>query len=322
MVDDELTIAECGANATITNAAMNSFTESKKLRFGIKKCNKMHIGEDTLVCEDIYVHDGVGKTVGQNKYVGDVLEDNGSNKANIKERVDKGYGIVTEILSILAEIPLGPYRVSVGLKLRDAMLLNGILFNSEIWYNVKEEEEKKLSEVDEYLLRSILGAPSKTPKEALFLETGCIPIKFILKMRRAMYLHHILKRPPGELIRKFYEAQKCKPSKGDWSQTVAQNISEINLNLSDQKISQMSKYKFRKLLKKKIHIAAFNYLMEKKQSHSKMSDIEYRDLTIQGYLKSDSGLTDEEKQFLVKFRMASVSKNYSNQYEDKDVNSA
>ena len=104
--------------------------------------------------------------------------------------MDKGYGIVNEILSILSEIPLGPYWVSVGLKLRDAMLLNGILFNSEIWYNVTEEEEKKLSEVDEYLLRSILGAPSKTPKEALFLETGCIPIKFILKMRRAMYLSY------------------------------------------------------------------------------------------------------------------------------------
>ena len=318
MVDDELTIAECGANATITNAIMNSFTESKKLKFGIKKCNKMHIGEDTLVCEDIRVHDSVGKTVIQDKYVGDVLENNGSNKANIKERLDKGYGIVNEILSILSEIPLGPYRMSVGLRLREAMLLNGIMFNSEIWYNVKEEEEKKLSEVDEFLLRSILGAPAKTPKEALFLETGCVPIKYILKMRRLMYLHHILKRPHDELIRKFYEAQKCKPSKGDWAQTVAENIGELNLNLSDAEISQMSKYKFRKLLKKKVYDSAFTYLMEKKRSHSKMSDTEYRELEIQTFLKSNSGLTNDEKHFLIKFRlrMASLRKNYPNQYQD------
>ena len=125
----------------------------------------MHIGEITLVCEDIRVHDSVGKTVLQDKYVGDVLENNGSNKANIKERLDKGYGIVNEILSILSEIPLGPYRMSVGLRLREAMLLNGIMFNSEIWYNVKEEEEKKLSEVDEFLLRSILGAQQKHPRK-------------------------------------------------------------------------------------------------------------------------------------------------------------
>ena len=319
MVDDELTIAECGPNATITNSVMNTFTESKKLRFGIKKCNKMHIGQDTLVCEDIKVHEDIGKTVVQDKYVGDVLEANGSNKANIKERVDKGYGIVNEILSILSEIPLGPFRMSVGLKLREAMFLNGVLFNSEIWYKVKEDEEQKLSDVDEFLLRSILGVPSKTPKEALFLETGCVPIKFILKQRRLMYLHHILKRPQSELIRKVYEAQKSEPSKGDWYETVTENLIELNVNKSDEQISQMSKYKFRKLLKKMIHNSAFDYLMRKKQSHSKMSDIEYNKLEMQRYLKSDSGLSDAEKQFLVKFRlrMASLRKNFQNQYQDK-----
>ena len=255
----------------------------------------------------------------QDKYVGDVLEANGSNKANIKERVDKGYGIVNEILSILSEIPLGPFRMSVGLKLREAMFLNGVLFNSEIWYKVKEDEEQKLSDVDEFLLRSILGVPSKTPKEALFLETGCVPIKFILKQRRLMYLHHILKRPQSELIRKVYEAQKSKPSKGDWYETVTENLIELNVNKSDEQISQMSKYKFRKLLKKMIHNSAFDYLMRKKQSHSKMSDIEYNKLEMQRYLKSDSGLSDAEKQFLVKFRlrMASLRKNFQNQYQDK-----
>ena len=87
------------------------------------------------------------------------------------------------------------------------MLLNGILFNSEI-YNLKVEEEAKLNAVDEYLLRSILGVPSKTPKEALFLETGCIPVKFHLKVHQLMYLHHILKRHKDELIRRFYEPLK------------------------------------------------------------------------------------------------------------------
>ena len=80
----------------------------------------------------------------------------------------------------------------------------------------------------------------------------------------------------------------------------------------------MSKYKFRKLLKKKVYESAFRYLIVKKQSHSKMSDTEYKDLEIQTYLRSNSGLTNEEKQFLVKFRlrMASLRKNYPNQYQD------
>ena len=191
----------------------------------------------TSVCEDIKVHEDVGKTVTKDKYVGDVLTADGANTENIKERADKGYGIVNEILSILSEIPLGPYRISVGLKLREAMLLNGILFNSEIWYNVKEEEVQKLSSVDEYLIQSVLGVPSKPPKEALFLESGCIPVKYLLKMRRLMYLHHILRRPRNELIRKFYDAQKCKISKGDWAQMVQDDLKELNLEINAEEIN-------------------------------------------------------------------------------------
>ena len=40
-------------------------------------------------------------------------------------------GIVSEILSIISEVPLGKHATTVAMKLRDVMLLNGILFNSE-----------------------------------------------------------------------------------------------------------------------------------------------------------------------------------------------
>ena len=122
MVDDELTIAECDPKSTLPNVAMNSFTESKKLKFGIKKCHKLHIGEERLVCDQIRVHNDVGKTVTQDKYIGDIIAADGSNEANITERINKGYGIVNEIVSILEEIPLGPYKIPAGLKLREAML--------------------------------------------------------------------------------------------------------------------------------------------------------------------------------------------------------
>ena len=108
---------------------------------------KMHIGEKTLVCEDIKVHENVGKTLDNEKYIGDVIQNNGSNTANIKERCDMGYGIANEILAILEDIPLGPYKVSGVLKLREARLLNGELCNSEILYNLKYNKIQKLSDI-------------------------------------------------------------------------------------------------------------------------------------------------------------------------------
>ena len=65
----------------------------------------------------------------------------------------------------------------MGLKLRQAMLINGILFNSEVWH---VEHVKALEKVDEHLLRSLLQCHSKTPLEFLFLETGSVPIRYTI----------------------------------------------------------------------------------------------------------------------------------------------
>ena len=47
--------------------------------------------------------------------------------------------------------------MDIGLKLRQAMLLNGVLFNSEAWHGVSLEDIKTLESVDEQLLRSLLN---------------------------------------------------------------------------------------------------------------------------------------------------------------------
>ena len=53
--------------------------------------------------------------------------------------------------------------MQIGLQLRQAMLLNGMLFNSEVWHNISEDEVKILERVDELLLRSLVKAHSKLP---------------------------------------------------------------------------------------------------------------------------------------------------------------
>ena len=61
----------------------------------------------------------------------------GKNTFYLEERRMKAYGIVSEIVAILREVPLGKYEIEAGLKLRNAMFLYGILTNCEIWYGIK-----------------------------------------------------------------------------------------------------------------------------------------------------------------------------------------
>ena len=74
---------------------------------------------------------------------------------------------------------------------------------------------RELEEVDECFLRRILNAHSKTPIEALYLELGCTPLRYIIKSRRINYLHYLTKLKKDELLSRFFQAQMKLPVKGD-----------------------------------------------------------------------------------------------------------
>ena len=90
------------------------------------------------------------------------MDQSGKIRNTVEDRRNKGYGIVAEILAIVNDIPLGKYKMEIGLMLRQAMLLNGVLFNSEAWHGVSLDDIKTLESVDEQLSRSIINAHSKT----------------------------------------------------------------------------------------------------------------------------------------------------------------
>ena len=92
----------------------------------------------------------------EEKYLGDLINCNGTNKNTIEDRRNKGFGIANEIIAILDEIPLGRFKMEIGLKLRQAMLINGILYNSEAWHSISEAEIRLLEAVDEHLLRALV----------------------------------------------------------------------------------------------------------------------------------------------------------------------
>ena len=96
---------------------------------------------------------------------------------------------------------LGHWRIESGLRLRQAMFINGTLFNSEAWHGITKKDTEIFEKVDEALLRGILNAHPKIPIEALYLETKSIPIRFILASRRLMFMHAILQKNKEELVR-------------------------------------------------------------------------------------------------------------------------
>ena len=116
----------------------------------------------------------------------------------------------------------------MGLHLRQAMLINGILYNSEAWHCLTKSHVEMLEMVDSSFLRSLFNSHSKTSTVFLHLETATWPIRFVIASRRLNYLHNILKRKSNEVILRVYNAQKENPLNGDFVKLVEDGFILLN----------------------------------------------------------------------------------------------
>ena len=240
------------------------------------------------------------------KYLGDILNAHGNPKATITDRINRGYAICGQIFALLRDIPIGNLKVQIGLELRQAWLLNGILFNSEVWHSVSDKDIAPFVEIDKYLLRGLLTAHAKTPLEHLYLETSALPVSYIITSRRLIYLKHILDRNDSEVTKKIYFCQRSKPSPGDWCNLVDKDFQDIELSLDESAIESMCLKEYKTLIKKHVRNAAFKALISLKNSHSKVSQNQYSDMNKpQGYIV-DKNITNTQVSLLFALRSHSI----------------
>ena len=138
---------------------------------------------------------------------------------------------------------LDPYTTWVVFCPGNLTVLWLCLTNSEVWYLVKEKHLEILESIDQMLLRKVLKAHSKTAIEALFLETGRIPLRFIIVKRKLMYLWTILNRPDEGLIKKVYKVQKVSKTPGDWAISIQEEAKKYHINITDEEIEKNIKRK-------------------------------------------------------------------------------
>ena len=323
MVDDILSIQKCSDKTIEMNSVINAFIESKKLTLSAKKCGKVHISkksENNHQCHKLKVHESEMRVSKQEKYLGDIVHSTGKIKQTLENRKLRAIAIVAEIQAILEDIPLGKYRLDIGLKLRQAMLINGVLFNSEVWHGIADNDVKALERIDEHLLRSLVKAHAKTPIEFLYLESGTMPIRFIISSRRLMYLRTILIKEDDELVRRIFKAQLDNPSPGDYVELLKNDFQMIEEQFEEKDILNKSKQAYKKMIKMKIRKAALNYLNDRKDTHTKIKHIKYETLKCQEYLISSMfSNTDINTLFSLRSRMIDCKVNFRNKHQDNNL---
>ena len=317
MIDDVLAISSCGNDSVKMNAIVHSKIDTKQLMFGPKKCFKLHIGSKcTTTCPTLKVHGQVMKSVEKERYLGDILSNDGKININIQERQNKGTGYVNQIVSMLREISFGYHFYNMAMLFRTTMLINGMLCSSEALHGITNTHIDQLESCDTMLFKSIFQSPCTTPIVAYFLETGSVPIKFLLKGRRLMFLWNILQKNDDELVRKVFNAQKMFPVKDDFIHQIKEDLEDIGMEFDEQVIMQIKKHKFKMIVNDKIRVASHSYLLQKKERLSKLDNLS-SDYFMKDYLTTDRLSTDEKQLlFNLRTRMIPVKCNYESMYKD------
>ena len=107
----------------------------------------------------------------------------------------------------------------------------------------------------------------------MYLETSQVPVRYILACRKILYLHGLVQRSDGELVKKVYLVQKKDPTDGDFCQLVAKDLQMIDLHMTENQVAVISYFDFKKLVKMKARQSVFKHLMAIKETKPKMDNI-------------------------------------------------
>ena len=107
---------------------------------------------------------------------------------------------------------------------------------------------------------------------------------------------------------------KENPLKEDWIHLIEKDKSELDINLSDENISKLSKFQFTRILKTKVRHFVFRQLQETKEGHIKVKHIVHSDLKYpQAYLTNQL-FTHKQSSLLLNLRCQCVNEFNSNFY--------
>ena len=145
------------------------------------------MGRPNKDCPALKVHGRAMQNCSEETYLGDIISLDGKNTKNIKSHTSKGLGIISQIFNILDCTSFSPHNFEIALLLRDSMLINGTLYNAEIWYNMTESDINELQNLDNIFFSRLLGVPKSTPTETFHLELGVLLMPTIIKASRILF---------------------------------------------------------------------------------------------------------------------------------------
>ena len=337
LVDDCIGMTQANHTSQQLNVCFNVKSAEKLFQFGSSKCKKMFIGKksdldlsgtlyvDTwktrynsskangeILLEETFEGPAPIEEVNEWIYLGFKISNYNNNLSNIRYVKAKSISNIKKILIKLESLNLYSYHFECGILFLKVMLRPSILYASETYFNLTETELRLIERIEESFMRQLLGAPRFYPITQIYLELSVYPARFEIIKQRLLLLHYILNQDKSSTIHQVFILQDANRIKGDWVSLCKESLKILKINYTFTEIKQMSAKQFKNIIKSKIEIEAFSYLLQRVKS--KGHQIQYTKFQTSEYLMPNQIIKSiEDKKFLFACRNEVLLTNFNEQ---------
>ena len=146
-----------------------------------------------------------------------------------------------EIFALVLEITYGVEYITSLLLLYHTTFLPSLIFNSEAWTDLSQEDVRKLQSLQLKFLKKIVQAPRCTTSCFIFLEFGVLPIKQEIDQRKLMFLHHMLSLQNDDPVKRMYNILKDMPGKKNWAKECYMIRELYRITYKDEDVQKMKR---------------------------------------------------------------------------------
>ena len=134
----------------------------------------------------------------------------------------------------------------------EKIALPTILFNIETWTRIKGKEWNEIRSIQAKIISDLLQVPITSPYWGMIKETGWWPFEYVIKFKKLMLYHNIMRSEDNRLTKKVIEQQKIYGYRECWYGEVKEMAEELNIKLEKVDRRETTKSKWKKGAKENI----------------------------------------------------------------------
>ena len=218
--------------------------DQKKMTFNNEKSNYQMIGKGKAkkkkeLTVPMTVKKGVIERTETYKYLGEVINEKGTNDDTIKKKERKAKSVTLAIQKLSHKA--GFMRNSVAEKLIKTTLLPILTYGTETWPKMSKREEQEMEKIQKDALYQIYGMKRSTPYEAFLSEIGVLTINNQIKIKKLMLFFDLKHSDDSRIAKQILLEQERKESESSWWGQIQEITNEFEIegrNVNDQTRSE------------------------------------------------------------------------------------